>query len=97
MLPSPHSAVIFKPVSEGAVLLHTGTEVYFGLNHVGAHVWQLLEESRDLDDIVARLGESYPSVSADQLRTDISELLQELTENGLVVAGDTNESPEPVS
>ena len=97
MLPSPHPAVIFKPVSEGAVLLHTSTEIYFGLNHVGAHIWQMLGETRDLSQMVARLTESYPDVPTDQLQADVEELVEELSENGLVVPEASNETVEPSS
>jgi len=91
MLPTPHPAVIFKPVSEGAVLLHTASEVYFGLNHVGAQIWQLMGETRDPETVVARLSETYPDVPAEQLHADVRELAAELSENGLVVS---DESPE---
>ena len=32
-------------VEDGAVLLHAGQEVYYGLNAVGARIWQLLPPS----------------------------------------------------
>ncbi len=86
MLPQPHPAVIFKTVSEGAVLLHTESEVYFGLNHVGAQVWQLVAGGATvLSDVVSDLSETYPDVPAEVIRDDVSALLEELTENGLLV------------
>ena len=42
MLPRPHPGVLFKTVSDGAVLLHVEEEIYFGLNDVGTRIWQLL-------------------------------------------------------
>jgi hypothetical protein len=86
MLPSPHPAVVFRPVSDGAVLLHTELEIYFGLNSVGTRVWQLLPPgSRNLDDLCATLGSTYPEVPAEQLRADVVELLDQLQQNLLVV------------
>jgi len=86
MLPKPHPAVVFRTVSDGAVLLHTEDEVYFGLNEVGSKVWRLLESGcSEMDDLCARLSEDYPEVDRAVLRSDIAELLKQLEEGQLVV------------
>ena len=84
-LPGHHGAVVFRTVSDGAILLHTEDEVYYGLNAVGVRVWQLLPESRGLDDLCAALGRDYPDVPSAQLRDDVTELLDDLSRAGLVV------------
>lgn len=87
MLPRPASDVIFKPVSDGAVLLDTREEVYFGLNQVGAKIWELLPpRSRTWDELIGALQVTYPEVEESTLREDVVDLLRELEENGLVVA-----------
>lgn len=84
-LPIPHPSVLFRPVSEGAVLLHGDDEVYFGLDPVGARIWELLPpRSASLDALVDGLAETYPDVDRTTLRTDACELLDELREAGLV-------------
>jgi hypothetical protein len=84
-LPSASADVIFRTVSEGAVLLHTGDEVYFGLNSVGARIWQLLPPvCQTLDDLCAAVAKEYPSVDAGVIRADIVELLDELAAQRLV-------------
>jgi hypothetical protein len=40
--PETQPAVLCQTVAEGAILLHTEHEHYFGLNAVGAQVWELL-------------------------------------------------------
>lgn len=86
MLPRPHPDVLFRAVSDGAVLLHARDEIYFGLNEVGAKVWQLLPPATaDLDALCARLGESYRDVPPEVLRADVVELLAQLQEHQLVV------------
>lgn len=97
MMPKPHPAVIFKPVSEGAVLLHTESEIYFGLNHVGAQIWQKLPEAQDAEELVSDLCSTYPDVSEDQIRGDVRQLLDELAESGLVISGGVSESPQATS
>jgi len=89
MLPKPHPAVLFQPVPEGAILLHMEQEVYFGLNPVGAEIWQLLPPAcRDLDEVCAELRRRYPDVPADELRNDVTELLNDLASHGLVIPAD---------
>ena len=87
MLPRAHPAVVFRTVSDGAVLLQTEDEVYFGLNAVGSRVWQLLvPDCTEMDDLCARFALDYPEVDANVLRADIGGLLEQLQKNGLVVA-----------
>jgi hypothetical protein len=86
MLPRPHPGVLFKTVSDGAVLLHVDEEIYFGLNDVGSQIWQLLPpKCADLDALCARLSELYADVAPGVLRADVLELLAQLEENQLVV------------
>jgi len=87
MLPRPHPDVLFRTVSDGAVLLHVREEVYFGLNDVGTQIWQLLPPaSSNLDELCTRLGEHYRDVAPEVLRADVLELLAQLEANQLVVA-----------
>ena len=85
MLPRPHPSVVFRAVSDGAVLLQTEDEVYFGLNAVGANIWELLTpECASVEELCTRLGEKYPDVPAETLRADVMELLQQLQQNLLL-------------
>ena len=87
MLPTPVSSVIFQRIEDGAVLFAPATEVYFGLNEVGARVWQLLPPATgSLDELCAKLGHEYPDVAAATIRQDVEELLGQLTAEGLVAA-----------
>jgi len=86
-LPEPHPSVVFREVDDGAVLLHTDSEIYFGLNPVGSHVWRRLPpECSDLEELTARLRERYPDVESEAIRKDVTELLGHLEEEGLVVS-----------
>jgi hypothetical protein len=77
--------VIFQTVSDGAVLLATRDEVYYGLNAAGARIWTLLAaEVESLDALCAELGESYPDAPAADLRADAVELLDALRAGGLI-------------
>jgi len=79
--------VLFKTVSDGAVLLHVEEEIYFGLNDVGTLIWQNLPPAcSDIDALCERLAEAYAEVPPEILRADALELLAELAANQLVVA-----------
>ncbi len=83
-LPAPDPAVLCRPVSTGAVLLHTQQEIYFGLNPVGLEIWQLLHPvCRSVDEVCERLLERYPDVPIEALREDVLELLGQLVQQGL--------------
>lgn len=77
---------MFREVSDGAVLLQLEDEIYFGLNEVGVRVWQLLPPAcSGLDELCAQLHARYSDVSADQIRSDVLELLEQLRGHKLVV------------
>lgn len=85
ILPHPHPSVVFREVSDGAVLLQMQDEIYFGLNEVGARVWQLLPpECRTVDELCERLRERYPEIPPDQIRADVEELLGQFREHRLL-------------
>ncbi len=84
---NPSTEVIFREVEDGAVLLSTRDEVYFGLNRVGARVWELLSSPmHELEDLCRVLAEESPGVGIEMLEADVSELLERLRDLGLVVS-----------
>lgn len=92
MLPTRNEAVIYRALSEGAVLFSLTDEVYFGLNAVASEVWEMLPPAHmSLDSLCAELAARHPEVSASDLRADVIELLTSLQSFGLLVP-----APEPV-
>ncbi len=84
-LPTPNPSVVFCEVEDGAVLLSTEAEVYYGLNQVGARVWALLPPTETtLEGLCLRLSQEYPEVSLELLRTDVTALLQDLVQSDLL-------------
>ena len=55
----------------------------YGFNGIGTHIWDLLEEPRSLDDLIARLTNEY-EVEADTCRQEVLEFVQQLRAEGLV-------------
>jgi hypothetical protein len=85
-LPTANPAAIFKALAEGAVIFLSDSELYFGLNEVGARLWQLLPPATaTVDEMVAQLASEYPDAPADVIRQDVEEMLAELESCGLVL------------
>ncbi len=88
-LPLASPTVIWTSLSEGAVLFSNETELYYGLNGVGAVVWELLPPaSVTVDELCVSVHERFPDATLEQIRSDVIELLAELERFGLVVSPD---------
>ena len=87
MLPVANPVVLFQSLDEGAVLFSPETELYFGLNEVGARIWKLLPPATSsLDELVRHLAALYPEMAPDTMRRDAEQLLESLLEADLVRA-----------
>ena len=75
--------VLSQEVNGETVLLDFEGESYFGLNEVGTRIWQLLQSEHSVAGMVDSLSVEY-DVSREQLESDVSDLLDKLTEAGLV-------------
>ena len=64
-------------------ILQLDSGKYFGLNPVGARVWQLAAEPHKVSEILATLLAEY-EVPADRCRADLFALLQKLQAAGLI-------------
>ena len=76
------SQVMSREVGDETVILDLGSGMYFGLDPVGARIWRLLSEGQALESIVTTLHGEY-NVDEDQLRQDVTELVNELVSRGL--------------
>lgn len=66
-----------------AVILCLKNGVYYGLNPVGARVWDLVQQPRTVGQILDTLNEEY-AVDSNTCRQDLESLLQDLAAKGLV-------------
>lgn len=66
-----------------AVILDTTDGVYYGLDRVGARVWELLQEATTPAEISAVLIEEY-EVEPERLERDVLALVTDLEAAGLV-------------
>lgn len=75
--------VVAREVGNETVLLDLASGTYFGLDPIGARMWQLLEEGRSLTDVCAIMFNEY-DVPRDVLERDTLELAEQLLEKQLI-------------
>jgi hypothetical protein len=80
--------VLSRRVSGEVVILDLDSDEYFGLQEVGARVWELVETGAPFSAMVATLLEEY-EVEAHRLAEDVRALLAGMLAGGLIVACQT--------
>jgi hypothetical protein len=75
--------VLIRFLDQESVLLNLNTERYFGLDSVATRMWQLLTSAPSIDAAYIQLIEEF-DVDPQTLRSNLSELLNQLVENGLI-------------
>jgi hypothetical protein len=86
---SVHSIVIAAPeqvscpLGEESAILNLKNTVYYGLNPVGARVWNLLQQARTVGELRDTLLDEY-DVDAARCETDLLELLEKMRSEGLI-------------
>jgi hypothetical protein len=86
---SVHSIVIATPeqvscpLGEESAILNLKNTVYYGLNPVGARVWNLLQQARTVGELRDTLLDEY-DVDARRCETDLLQLLGKMWSEGLI-------------
>jgi hypothetical protein len=75
--------VMFEMVGEEAVVLKLETQLFMGLDAVGARMWNLVTSANSIQQAYDQMLDEY-EVEANQLRRDLQEFLVELERKGLI-------------
>ena len=75
--------VLISDLQGESVILNVNSQRYYGLDKVGTRFLSVLSESDSIEQAFQALLAEY-DVAADQLRADLSELLNDLRNQGLV-------------
>jgi Coenzyme PQQ synthesis protein D (PqqD) len=75
--------VLVRHLEGESVLLNLQTERYFGLDTTGTRMWEHLASSASIKEAYERLLEEF-EVEPGLLRANLSELLNNLVQNGLL-------------
>jgi hypothetical protein len=80
------SQVMARQVGDETVILDLGSGTYFGLDPVGARIWQLMGEGNTLAQICDTMLDEY-DVTREALERDVVELADKLHEQKLINIG----------
>ena len=83
---TPSPEVLVQEVSGEAVLLDLASETYFGLDEVGARIWQLLREHNSLRAVYDTMLNEY-DVEPARLEDDLLTHVAQLADAGLITLG----------
>lgn len=75
--------VLHQPLGDEAVFLNLNNDRYYGVDDVGAHMWQLLVETGDPEQVVQQILVEY-DVDETTLRADVDGFVASLLEAGLI-------------
>lgn len=75
--------VMARTVGDETVILDLASGTYFGLDPVGARMWQLIGEGKTLGEVCDNMLDEF-EVSREELERDVIRLAQELFETGLI-------------
>jgi len=81
--PTIPTQVMARQIGDETVILDLGSGTYFGLDPVGARVWQLIGEGKALGEICDTLLDEY-EVARDTLERDVLDLAEKLLEQKLI-------------
>lgn len=75
--------VLVRPLEKESVLLNLQAEIYYGLDESGTRFWQVLTTTSNIEEAYLQLLGEF-DVEAELLRRNLSELLEQLIEKGLL-------------
>lgn len=76
--------VLFQKLGDEAVILHLDSEEYFGLDHVGTRMWEVLTTEGSVEKALPKLLEEY-DVEATTLKNDLEELVASLKTEKILI------------
>jgi len=74
---------VYCNIEDEVVILDLGEGIYYGLNPVGARIWDLIQKPRKVNDILDILLDEY-NVGEEECRNDLIELLEQLSDKKLI-------------
>lgn len=76
------------PLGDESAILNLKNSVYYGMNPVGARVWNLLQQPRSVSELRDTILDEY-EVAAERCEHELLELLEKMRTEGLVEVRDT--------
>jgi Coenzyme PQQ synthesis protein D (PqqD) len=83
---------VSSKLGEEAVILHVTKGVYYGLNEVGATVWNLIQEPRSVGELCDEIIGDF-DIDRDTCEREVTALLERLLAEGLIQVSDVPAHP----
>lgn len=77
--------VLSAPIDDEMVLMGPDSNGYVGLDRIGRHIWELLEEPCTVERICGELVRKF-NVGEEECERDVIDFLNELLRHGIVVS-----------
>jgi Coenzyme PQQ synthesis protein D (PqqD) len=78
---------VASEMANEVAILDPKSGMYFGLDHVGARIWELIQEPKSVKDIRDTILEEY-DVEVDRCELDLFGLFRVMSVNGLIEVRD---------
>ena len=75
--------LVVEEIDGECLVLDLDRNVYFGLNDLGRLVWQSLDGSSSVSDVLSTLVEHFPGVGRERLGADLDAFLSSLVDASL--------------
>lgn len=75
--------VVAKRVGDEIVIVHLDQGFYYGLDPVGARIWELIESGTAVEEIVETLQAEYDA-ERERIAADVARLVADLEAHGLL-------------
>ncbi len=82
-IPTKLSSMWTQTPAGGAVLLESSPTLY-KLNTTAFEIWKMIDGQRTVNEICSRMSQVYRGIPVQVLRQDVSELLDQMVEAGLI-------------
>jgi hypothetical protein len=83
--------LVSADLGEEIAILHLENGVYYGLDAVGARIWDLIQEPKRVDELRDSILKEY-DVEPERCKSDLLELLDELANQDLVEVKEVEQS-----
>jgi hypothetical protein len=83
----PPPGVLVRSVEDESLILSIPNQEYFGLDPVGARMWELVTGSNTVEEAFEALLAEF-DVEPEVLRRDLTEFLEQLLDSGLLMVDD---------
>jgi len=78
-------SVIFQSLQDEVVILNMANHQYYGLDNIGADMWKMLLDHRDVGAVADRMTAKY-NVERETVMDDLNALVRKLLDSGLLKA-----------